>query len=157
MIAHDKPFTLLLAEDDYEDCMLVRDALGKSNPLGDLHRVSDGVELLDYLYRRGVYVDPSSAPRPDLILLDLNMPRRDGRSVLAEIKSDPNLRHIPVVVLTTSKAEADIMLSYELGASSFIVKPKAFPSLVEAMRNLIRYWVETVVLPPPPYGDPRRF
>lgn len=156
MIARERPFTLLLAEDDYEDCMLVRDALGRSNAGGDLRRVSDGVELLDYLYRRGIYANPISSPRPDLILLDLNMPKRDGRSVLAELKSDPQLRAIPVVVLTTSRAEEDIRLSYELGASAFIVKPKAFPSLVETMRNLMRYWVETVVLPPHPYGEPRQ-
>jgi len=150
MIPREKPFILLLAEDDEEDWILVRDALGRSSLSKDLHRVTDGVELLDYLRHHGAHADPAYAPKPDLILLDLNMPKKDGRTVLAEIKADPRLRLIPIVVLTTSRAEEDIALSYELGANSFIVKPKAFLALVDTMKNLMRYWVETVVLPPQP-------
>lgn len=157
MSGREREFTLLLAEDDDEDCMLVRDALGRTELRGDLRCVCDGAELMEYLHRRGAYADPLAAPRPDLILLDLHMPKKDGRAVLAEIKSDPRLRRIPVVVLTTSKAEEDIGRSYDLGANSFIVKPKAFHSLIDVMRNIIHYWVDTVALPPEPDGAaPRR-
>ena len=129
--------------------MLVEDALADSRLANDLYFVEDGEELLDFLFRRGKYRDPEAAPRPGLILLDLNMPRKDGREALQEIKADPVLRRIPVVVLTTSKAEADICRSYDLGASSFIVKPVSFEGLVEVMRALGRYWFEIVELPTP--------
>ena len=139
--------TLLLAEDDPDDRMLIRDALREARLANDLHTVEDGEELLDYLNRRGAYAGATEAPRPGLILLDLNMPRKDGREALQEIKSDPDLRQIPVVVLTTSKAEEDVFRSYDLGANSFITKPVTFESLVEVMKTLERYWFEIVELP----------
>ena len=112
-----------------------------------LRFVADGVELLDYLRRRGAYADAESAPWPGVILLDLNMPRMDGREALEEIKRDPQLRRIPVVVMTTSAAEEDILRSYDLGAASFITKPITFEGLVAVMRGLGAYWIELVQLP----------
>ena len=109
--------------------------------------MEDGEELLDYLHRRGKYSPPADTPRPGLILLDLNMPRMDGREALREIKGDASLRQIPVVVMTTSKAEEDILRSYDSGASSFISKPMSFEGLVELMKGLGRYWFEIVELP----------
>ena len=141
-----KPITILLADDDEEDRMLTSDALNESRVVNDLRFVEDGEDLLDYLYRRGKY-DADSAPRPGLILLDLNMPRKDGREALREIKADPDLRRIPIVVLTTSKAEEDIYRTYDLGANSFIAKPVKFESLVALMKEIKRYWIEIVELP----------
>jgi CheY-like chemotaxis protein len=138
---------LLIAEDDPEDRMLCRDAFAESRLVNDLRFVGDGEELLDYLHRRGVYAPPEKAPRPGLILLDLNMPKKDGRDALLEIKQDPHLRQIPVVVLTTSQAEEDIFRSYDLGVSSFITKPVSFDGLVEVMRAMGRYWFDIVELP----------
>jgi len=142
-----KPVTILLADDDSDDRMLARDALAESRLANDLRFVQDGEELMDYLYRRNKYSN-EEAPRPGLILLDLNMPKKDGREALREIKSDPNLRHIPIVVLTTSKAEEDIYRTYDLGVNSFITKPVTFDGLVSVMRGLGRYWFEIVELPP---------
>jgi len=142
-----KPITILLADDDEEDRMLTSDALKESRVANDLRFVTDGDELLDYLYRRGAFVSPESSPRPGLILLDLNMPRKDGREALKEIKADPEFRRIPVIVLTTSKAEEDIYRTYDLGANSFITKPVHFPALVEVMKEIGRYWIEIVELP----------
>jgi CheY-like chemotaxis protein len=141
--------TLLMADDDPEDRMLTRDALRESHLANDIRFVNDGEELLDYLHRRGKYTDPASAPRPGLILLDLNMPRKDGREALRDIKSDPGLRRIPVVVLTTSKAEEDVYRSYDLGVSSFITKPVSFSGLIEVMKALGKYWFDVVELPTP--------
>jgi CheY-like chemotaxis protein len=138
---------ILLAEDDPDDRMLVQDAIAEGRLVNDLRCVEDGEELLDYLHRRGKYAGESAAPRPGLILLDLNMPRKDGREALKEIKADPSLRQIPVVVLTTSKAEEDVFRSYDLGANSFVTKPVTFQSLVELMKSLGRYWLEIVELP----------
>ena len=139
--------TVLFAEDDHDDCLLVGEAFQVCVPGCDLAYVHDGLELLHYL-RQGVgVVTFTEPPRPDLILLDLNMPRKDGREALAEIKSDPRLRYIPVVVLTTSKAEEDIMRSYDIGAASYITKPVTFDGLVEAIRQLKQYWVQIVRLP----------
>jgi CheY-like chemotaxis protein len=143
-----KPIVILLADDDEEDRMLAADALEESRVVNDLRFVEDGDELLDYLYRRGRYSDADAAPTPGLILLDLNMPRKDGREALREIKADPDLRRIPIVVLTTSKAEEDIYRTYDLGANSFITKPVSFDCLVNVMRDLGRYWIEIVELPP---------
>jgi CheY-like chemotaxis protein len=143
-----RPITILLADDDEEDRMLTSDALEESRVVNDLRFVEDGEELLDYLYQRGRYADAGAAPTPGLILLDLNMPRKDGREALREIKADPNLRRIPVIVLTTSKAEEDIYRTYDLGANSFITKPVAFSSLVDVMKEIGRYWIEIVELPP---------
>ena len=142
------PITILMADDDPDDRMLTRDALAESRLANDLHFVEDGEELLDYLHQRGKFSDPQSSPRPGLILLDLNMPRKDGREALRDIKSDPSFRHIPVVVLTTSKAEEDIYRTYDLGVNSFITKPVTFDGLVDVMRALGRYWFEIVELPP---------
>jgi CheY-like chemotaxis protein len=142
-----KPIVILLADDDEEDRMLACDALAESRLSNDITCVTDGEDLMDYLHRRGKYAPPADAPRPGLILLDLNMPKKDGREALREIKSDPTLRQISVVVLTTSKAEEDIYSSYDSGASSFISKPVTFEGLVEVMKGLGRYWFEIVDLP----------
>jgi CheY-like chemotaxis protein len=142
-----RTITILIAEDDPDDRLLAQEALEESRLANDIHFVSDGEELLDYLYRRGDY-SQQNAPRPGLILLDLNMPRKDGREALSEIKLDSDLRRIPIVVMTTSKAEEDILRTYDLGVSSFIVKPLTFDGLVEVMQTLGRYWFEIVELPP---------
>lgn len=147
MTQSPKPITILLADDDADDRMLARDALAESRLANDLHFVEDGEQLLDFLQRRGAYADPSSSPRPGLILLDLNMPRKDGREALREIKADPDLRRIPIVILTTSKAEEDIYRTYDLGVNSFITKPVTFDGLVNVMRALGKYWFEIVELP----------
>ncbi|MGH8000638.1 MAG: response regulator [Brasilonema sp.] len=139
--------TILMADDDEDDCMLVREALAESRLANKLHIVNDGEELMDYLYHRGMYASKNTAPRPNLILLDLNMPKKDGREALREIKADPRLRQIPVVILTTSKAEEDVYSSYDLGANSFIIKPVTFASLVEVMRIIGKYWFDIVELP----------
>jgi len=142
-----RPVTILLADDDEEDRAMTNEALKESRLANTLRSVSDGEELTDYLFRRGRYADPNDAPTPGLILLDLNMPKKDGREALAEIKADPHTRQIPVVVLTTSKAEEDIVRSYALGVNSFITKPVTFHGLVEAMRVFSEYWFEIVELP----------
>ena len=142
-----EPINMLLADDDEDDCVLAKDALAESRLLNELRIVSDGEELLDYLKRRGKFANPDDAPRPGLVLLDLNMPRKDGREALAEIKSDPDLRRIPIVVLTTSKAEEDIYRTYDLGVNSFISKPVTFEGLVSVMRVIGKYWFEIVRLP----------
>lgn len=142
-----KPITILLADDDADDRMLTRDALAESRVANDLRLVEDGEELMDYLHRRGKYADAATSPRPGLILLDLNMPRKDGREALREIKGEPSLRHIPIVVLTTSKAEEDIYRTYDLGVNSFITKPVSFQGLVAVMKALGKYWFEIVELP----------
>ena len=139
--------TLLLADDDPDDRLLVRDALEETRWTADLKTVEDGVELLDYLRRRGRYVNPGEAPPPSLILLDLKMPRKSGHQALKEIKEDPDLRWIPVVILTTSRQKQDISLSYDLGVNSYITKPTSFGALVETMSILERYWFEVVALP----------
>jgi CheY-like chemotaxis protein len=128
--------------------MLVKDALEESRLANQVHFVEDGEELMDYLRNQGKYTDTNLYPSPGLILLDLNMPRKDGREAVKEIKSDPSLRVIPIVVLTTSKAEEDILKTYDLGVSSFITKPVTFSSMVEIMKTLGKYWFEIVELPP---------
>lgn len=147
MRTEHKPIVILLADDDEEDRMLACDALRESRLSNDVTWVTDGEDLMDYLLRRGKYAPPADAPRPGLILLDLNMPKMDGREALREIKANPDLRRISVVVLTTSKAEEDIYSSYDSGASSFISKPVTFEGLVEVMKGLGRYWFEIVDLP----------
>jgi two-component system, response regulator len=147
MRAKGTSVVILLAEDDDDDYMLTRDALSASRLLNDLHRVKDGVELMDYLCHRKAFHDPQTSPAPVLILLDLNMPRKDGRECLREIKSDPVLKVIPVVVLTTSKAEEDMYRSYELGVNSFIRKPVTFDGLLETIQVLGRYWFDIVDIP----------
>lgn len=149
-----RPITILMAEDDPDDRLLTTEALAENRLANDLHIVNDGVELLDYLYRRGPYAELADSPRPGLILLDLNMPKMDGREALLAIKADPELRTIPVVVLTTSRAEEDIIESYQIGASSYISKPVTFDGLVDAMRTLGTYWFALVDLPPLTPGVP---
>jgi CheY-like chemotaxis protein len=143
-----KPVTILMADDDPDDRDFARTAMEESRLANELRFVEDGEELLDYLYRRGRFADPKSSPRPGLILLDLNMPRKDGREALRELKGDPTLRHIPVVVLTTSKAEEDILRSYDLGANCFITKPVTFEGLVDVVKVLDKHWFQLVELPP---------
>lgn len=142
-----KPIVILMADDDEDDCLLAKDALAESRLRNELHVVGDGVELMQYLRREGPFEDPAKSPRPGVILLDLNMPRKNGREALEEIKSDPELRRIPVVVMTTSKEDVDITSSYDLGASGFITKPISFIGLVDVMKALGRYWIEIVELP----------
>ena len=167
MVSRSKPITILLADDDPDDRLLTRDAFDESRLRNELDMVEDGEELMDYLYSRGNYsgdaarrapqrrrapAGDAARPRPSLILLDLNMPRKDGREALKEIKSDPELRSIPVVVLTTSKAEEDIFRTYDLGVNSFIIKPVTFDGMVNVIRTLGKYWFEIVELPPDGVG-----
>ena len=140
--------TILMAEDDADDRLMTREAFQECRLGNPLQFVSDGEELMDYLKRRGPYADAVRFPMPGLILLDLNMPRKDGREALREIKADPALREIPVVVLTTSKAEEDVANSYSAGANSFITKPVSFAALIEVVQTLGKYWLQIVDLPP---------
>lgn len=150
MTVTPRPIIILMADDDDDDRLLTREALAENRLANDLREVRDGTELLDYLNRRGAYAEPGAAPRPGLILLDLNMPKMDGREALQQIKADPALRTIPVVVLTTSQVEEDIYRTYDLGVNSFISKPVTFVGLVAAMQAIGRYWFEIVDLPPGP-------
>ncbi len=142
-----KSITILVADDDAEDRMMIRDALEENRLANDVRFVENGEELMEYLSRQGRYRSLETSPKPGLILLDLNMPKKDGREALKEIKNNPELRGIPVVVLTTSKAEEDIYRTYDLGVNSFITKPVTFDSLVTITRELGRYWFEIVELP----------
>ena len=144
---HRKLVTILMADDDMDDREFARTAMQESRLMNELRFVEDGEELLDYLYRRGAYSDPKNAPRPGLILLDLNMPRKDGREALREIKSDPSLRQIPVVVLTTSKAEEDVLRSYDLHANAYVTKPVDFDRFIEVVRQIDEFFVSVVRLP----------
>ena len=148
MKTKEKIITILLADDDPDDRKLTQDAFAENRLANVLHCVEDGEELMDYLHRRGKYVNLRGEALPGLILLDLNMPRKDGREALKEIKADPDLRRIPIVVLTTSKAEEDIVRTYDLGVNSYVTKPVTFKSLVELIKVLGRYWFEVVELPP---------
>lgn len=137
---------ILMADDDDDDFLLTKKALGESKLLDSLSRVKDGEELLQYLRRQGAYHN-SEHKLPGVIMLDLNMPRMDGREALKELKSDPKLRDIPVIVFTTSKAEEDIIKTYRLGVNSFITKPVKFECLIQVMQTLSKYWFEVVELP----------
>jgi len=146
-----KAITILMADDDEEDRELTRDALNASHLANRIRFVGDGQELMDYLRHDGIYGGEADAPpRPGIILLDLNMPKKDGREALAEIKADESLRQIPVVVLTTSSDEADVLRSYDLGVNSFITKPVTFTALVNVMSAWTKYWFEIVELPGQP-------
>lgn len=146
MTVQSQPITILAAEDDPDDRVLVVEAFQESGQDNSLYFVQDGIELLQYLRKQGSYTTPATAPRPDLILLDLNMPRMDGRDALAEIKADPVLRCIPVVVLTNSNAQEDILYTYDLGGAGFIIKPETFEGMVEVAKGLNQYWFEVVEL-----------
>jgi CheY-like chemotaxis protein len=149
-----RPLTILMADDDEDDRDLTRDALQDTSFIDRMQFVVDGQDLVDYLRRTGPYASPEAVdrPRPSLILLDLNMPRKDGREALAEIKSDRDLRQIPVVVLTTSSDEQDVRRAYDLGANSYITKPVTGSKLHDVLTRLAEYWAEIVVLPDPSFG-----
>ena len=142
-----RPITILMADDDPDDREMTREAFAESFLNNDLRFVEDGVELMDYLCRRGKYADPDSSPFPGLLLLDLNMPRMDGREALQQIKKDPHLKSLRVVILTTSKAEEDIHRSYDLSATSYISKPVTLAALIEVIKTMGKYWLEIVELP----------
>lgn len=146
MTTKKDPIVILMADDDDDDYLLTEKALKESKLLNTIIRVKDGEELIDYLMHRGDYTKENTV-RPGVILLDLNMPRKDGREALREIKSNPEISDIPVVVFTTSKAEEDIYRSYQLGVNSFITKPVTFENLIAVMKALGKYWFEIVELP----------
>jgi two-component system response regulator len=146
-MASPKPITILMADDDPDDRQLTKEAFVEAKLSNELRFVEDGVELMEYLNRQGKYADPASSPRPGIILLDLNMPRKDGREALQELKADPRFRMIRVIIMTTSKAEEDILRTYNLSAASYITKPVTFDSLVDVVRTLGKYWLEIVELP----------
>lgn len=146
---------ILVADDDPDDRQMTKEAFQESLLANDLRFVEDGEELMDYLNQRGKYASEGAAPVPGLILLDLNMPRKDGREALQEIKANPKLRAIRVVIMTTSKAEEDVLRSYDLSAASYIAKPVTFERLVEVVRTLGKYWLEIVELPPNGNGTPK--
>lgn len=137
-----------MADDDEDDCMLVKAVFRDNGFEGDLRFVEDGEELMDYLYRRGEYADMSLSPRPDLILLDLNMPKKDGREALKEIKSGAAFRSIPVIILTTSSEERDVILCYDIGISSFMTKPGFSKDWDNMIKAIIVYWFGFATLPP---------
>jgi CheY-like chemotaxis protein len=138
---------IVIADDDADDRLLIADAFAEARIANPVDFVTDGEELLQFLRAEGPFAGRAGKQLPGLILLDLNMPKMDGRAVLAAIKSDPALRRIPVVVLTTSKAEEDILRTYDLGVSSFITKPVTFDALVSLVRTIKQYWIELVALP----------
>lgn len=143
----NKEIIILVADDDPDDRLMIKDSFEETGMRNPVHFVHDGEELLDYLMRRGAYASLTNVRLPGLILLDLNMPKKDGREALKEIKGNPSLRQIPVVIFTTSKAEEDICRSYELGVNSFICKPLSYDVLLKTVKSLIKYWIETVQLP----------
>ena len=147
MIKDGKPVSILMADDDEDDRFMAHEAMDEMNVPGTIHFVENGEELMEYLFKKGKFADREDPACPDIILLDLNMPRKDGREALKEIKSHPALRHIPVIVLTTSRAEEDISYTYKLGASSYITKPDSFDGLVSVMKSLSAYWFDVVTLP----------
>lgn len=148
MTRDKRPISIVVADDDEDDRMMIQEAFEEARLANELQFVEDGEELLACLRREGQYAHLAGKPYPGVVLLDLNMPRKDGREALRELKADPELCRIPVVVLTTSEAEEDIVRTYGLGVSSFITKPVTFDALVDAVKVLCRYWIEIVALPP---------
>jgi CheY-like chemotaxis protein len=148
MIRSNFPIRIVVADDDADDRMMIQDAFTESKLGNPVDFVEDGVQLLEYLRREGKHAHLAGQPFPGFILLDLNMPRKDGRTALQEIKNDPVLHRIPVIILTTSKAEEDIVKTYNLGVNSFICKPVSFDKLVDIVRTVGHYWIEIVALPP---------
>lgn len=146
MKPRQKPLTLLIADDDPDDRFIIEEALRENSAIREIHCVENGEDLLNYLRHQGRFAQ-DTGPRPDVILLDLNMPRKGGRQAIREIKADPELQHIPIVVLTTSQEEEDIQRSYQLGVNSFITKPNRFDDFVETLKIFGKFWFETVELP----------
>ncbi|MEA5260244.1 response regulator [Arcicella aquatica] len=142
-----KSVVILIADDDLDDRIMTQEALNDYNVINQVKSVEDGVELIDYLRHNGKFNNPIENPRPDLILLDLNMPKIDGREAIKIIKSDPDLRSIPIIVLTTSKSDIDIIKSYDLGVNCFISKPVTFTRFIEVIRTMGKYWFEIVEFP----------
>ena len=140
--------SIVVADDDSDDREMIREAMRENKVLNEVIFVEDGEQLLNYLHREGKYVDKEKFPRPGIILLDLNMPKKDGREALREIKSHPDFKRIPVVILTTSNSDEDILRMYNLGVNCFITKPVTFESLVNVIKTLGKYWFEVVELPP---------
>lgn len=136
---------ILLVEDNPADVDLTREYFAEARIVNNVHVATDGVEAMDFLHRRGGFAE---APRPDLILLDLNLPKKDGRQVLAEIKQDPNLRRIPVVVLSASQAESDVLASYDLHANAYVCKPVNLQCFAQIVRTIEGFWLSMVKLPP---------
>ena len=147
LMKRKQAFTILIADDDEEDRMMAEEALEESQFNSKMRFAMDGEEVMDYLNNRGRFSNKKENPIPELILLDLNMPKKDGWEVIAEIKKDKRLRSIPIVVLTTSNADADIRETYNLGVNSYITKPVTFAGFVEAMKSMKRYWFEVATLP----------
>lgn len=147
MKTSDEAVVILMADDDDDDQEMARRALRSAKVANEFRTVGDGEELMDYLFHRGKYAPPASSPRPGLVLLDLNMPRKDGREALREMKADPLLRSIPVIILTTSEDPFEIARAYDLGANSFIAKPVSFDGLVRVMKVATEYWFAIVHLP----------
>jgi len=147
-VKHQKNYApILIADDDDDDYLLARDALLENKLHNKLCRVRNGEEILDFLQNKGVFISSEDAPRPSIIILDLNMPKKDGRKALAEIKECPDLRRIPIVVMTASRAEEDIRRSYDLGANTYIRKPDNYQEMVKVFGILKSYWFETSELP----------
>jgi CheY-like chemotaxis protein len=149
----ERTTTILIAEDDPDDRLLVKDAFEEIRLNTHLRFVEDGEDLMDYLCRRGRYRRQEPAPKPAIIFLDLNMPKKDGREALGEIKANSKLRAIPIVILTTSKEEEEIIRSYDLGANSYVIKPMTFKELARVVKDLARYWLKIVELPLSEIGD----
>lgn len=147
---NNREVIILIADDDADDRLMTKEALEESHLKNEIRFVVDGEDLMDYLNCRGKYSAEGSAPRPGIILLDLNMPKKDGREALSEIKNDPLLRQIPVIVLTTSHAEEDIFRTYDLGVNAFITKPVSFSSFAGVMKTFAEFWFEIVALPSAP-------
>ncbi|MEN0039713.1 MAG: response regulator [Pseudomonadota bacterium] len=146
-MSRSTPISILVADDDADDRLMIAEAFEEAMLKNPVNFVKDGIELLEYLRHEGAYGDADKYPMPGIILLDLNMPRMDGRTALEEIRKDPVLKRIPIVVLTTSQAEEDILRTYDLGVNSFITKPVTFDGLVQVVQVLNRYWIEIVALP----------
>ena len=144
----EKPISILVADDDPDDRMMIEEAFVENRIANKIDFVEDGEQLMAYLHREGPYAELKDTPFPGIVLLDLNMPKKDGREALREMKADPELCRIPVIVLTTSIAEEDIVRTYGLGVSSFITKPVSFEGLVDAVRVICKYWIQIVALPP---------
>ena len=139
---------LVMVDDDEDDCLLVEAALYEALLKCDFHCVEDGMQMMDYLNIRGRFREPGSAPRPDIILLDLNMPRMNGMTVLRQLKTDPRFRAIPVIILTTSREDEDVIACYDLGGNTYITKQPSFEGLVSSLKSFREYWLETATLPP---------